>query len=183
MASIAIRRVSLGLAALLALVSWAVPSTPQAQEGEEEIAYQSHGSFVNKLGEVIDHPSQAAIDAYFAKLGSRAPGDVLPPPRSYEQYRADCLAEGVPEPPAFDSGQWVSKGRVADEFTSKPVVEILVYDSAAPAGVCVALPRKDPTPPTSSSSASSVRASRRARRASGTTCRTTRPRIRRAGAS
>jgi hypothetical protein len=143
MGSKVIRRAGTSLVAVL-LALLAGPATPEAPD-EEEIAYTSHGSFMNRKGEVIEHPSQAAIEAYYAKVGTRAPTDTLPAPRSHRQYCADCLAEGVPEPPALDSGKWVSKGNLGPDghFTSQRVVDILVYESADPAGVCVALPRRD----------------------------------------
>jgi hypothetical protein len=102
---------------------------------------------MNEDGEVIEGPSQAAIDAFFAEVGTRAATDPLPAPRSHQQYGADCLAAGVPLPPAFDSGLWVSKGNLGPDghFTSEPVVDILAYESTSPGGVCVALPRKAAT--------------------------------------
>ncbi len=41
----------------------------------------------------------------------------------------------------MNSADWQSKGRVAAEFTSDPVLDIRVYESTSPPGVCVALPR------------------------------------------
>ena len=125
-----------GLRIPLALAVLLVAAAVSAQE--QEISYFAHGSYLNAQGEVIE-PSQAAIDAYHKPSEVRSRQAFTP--RSHQEYCAACLAEGVPEPPAFDSGQWVSKGAVASQFTSSPVKDILVYESSSPAGICVALPR------------------------------------------
>jgi hypothetical protein len=98
-----------------------------------------HGSYVNAMGQEIVHPSQAMINAY--RESGTTTRDASFVPRTHTEYCAACLEAGVPEPPAFDSGLWVTKGAVAAEFTSQPVVDILVYESTDPPGVCVALPR------------------------------------------
>jgi len=59
-------------------------------------------------------------------------------------YRTECTNHGVPLPPNFNSGQWVSQGTIApnDLFIVRGLsAEALTYTSAAPAGLCVALPR------------------------------------------
>lgn len=129
--------------------SRAAAAGPRSAAGAERpIAYMAHGSYVDAHGELIPDPSQAALDAFFDTRGPEvSPRAPLPAPRDYDEYCRDCLAEDVPEPPAFDSGLWQSKGPLPDVFTSKPVVAILVYESDDPAGVCVALPRKDPGSP------------------------------------
>jgi hypothetical protein len=61
---------------------------------------------------------------------------------SGEAYVAECRDAGVPVPNAMFSDEWVFKGTFDKEFISagsKP--ELYLYESDAPAGVCLALPR------------------------------------------
>ena len=118
------------------------PPPPQrvAPRSADAIAYLFHGEYMNADGQKIKNPSPAAIEAFRAgKTRARAVAN----PRDQAAYCAACLKAGVPEPPSFSSGKWQSKGSLAknSQFTSQNVKDILVYESAKPPGVCVALPR------------------------------------------
>jgi hypothetical protein len=120
----------------------ATPPPPQrvVPRSADAIAYLFHGEFYNANGEKIAKPSPEAIKAFRdAKPRARAVAN----PRNQAKYCADCLAAGVPEPPALGSGKWESKGTVDKKFTSEDVKDIMVYESTSPPGVCVALPRGD----------------------------------------
>lgn len=57
-------------------------------------------------------------------------------------YINECTAAGVPRPPDWGSNLWVSKGELTNEFISAEFnAEVYVYDSDAPEGLCIALPR------------------------------------------
>lgn len=57
-------------------------------------------------------------------------------------YIAECQANGVPTPPDWGSGQWVSKGPLTvDLLGTTPTVEVFAFTSNSPLGICVALPR------------------------------------------
>ena len=61
-------------------------------------------------------------------------------------YINECSAEGVPTPPDWGTGQWVSQGTLTDaqEFISvAAVAEVFTYQSSAPEGMCIALPRSN----------------------------------------
>lgn len=62
---------------------------------------------------------------------------------SREAYIKDCAAAGVPTPPDWGDARWLSKGLFNQPFISTELenVEVFVYDSVAPEGVCLALPR------------------------------------------
>jgi hypothetical protein len=119
-----------------------IPPPPQrvAPRSADAIAYLFHGQYMNADGKKIAHPTPEAIKAF---RDSKPRARAVENPRDYAAYCRDCVAAGVPEPPPFDSGKWVSKGAVADKFTSEDVKDILVYESAKPPGLCVALPRGD----------------------------------------
>ena len=120
----------------------ATPPPPQrvAPRSADAIAYLFHGEYMNADGKKIANPTPEAIQAFRdAKPRTRAVAN----PRDQAKYCADCLAAGVPEPPALSSGKWQSKGTVDKKFTSEDVKDILVYESSSPPGVCVALPRGD----------------------------------------
>lgn len=79
-------------------------------------------------------------------LGHAAPPDAPPvlmnTTASGPAYIAECLANGVPTPPDWGSGAWVSKGPLTVDFLqSTPSVEVFSFTSNSPAGVCLALPR------------------------------------------
>lgn len=85
-----------------------------------------------KLKELLQAPAGqiAAVD----------PGDT-----SGEEYIKRCAAEGVPTPPDWGDAAWINRGlqTVALISADKPVVEVYSYQSAAPEGVCLALPRSE----------------------------------------
>jgi hypothetical protein len=57
-------------------------------------------------------------------------------------YIDECRAAGVPIPPDWGSPAWKSRGVLNDEFISAGLeAEVFVFESGAPRGVCVALPR------------------------------------------
>ena len=57
-------------------------------------------------------------------------------------YLAECNNAGVPTPPDWGTNQWVSRGVLNDEFISASLeAEVFTYESSAPEGVCIALPR------------------------------------------
>jgi len=59
-------------------------------------------------------------------------------------YIAECQANGVPTPPDWGSGAWVSKGLLSVNFLAKPstpTAEVFSFTSNSPLGVCIALPR------------------------------------------
>ena len=98
--------------------STAIPPPPKSvrSRSPDTIAYMFHGTYVNAQGEVIAKPSKAALDAFNASRTTTR--DAPSPPRDHFQYCAACLADGVPEPPAFSSAQWVSKGKLSTMFAS-----------------------------------------------------------------
>lgn len=59
-------------------------------------------------------------------------------------YINECNAAGVPIPPDWGDAQWISKGVLPDEFF-KPALEaeVFTYESTAPEGACIALPRSN----------------------------------------
>ena len=61
-------------------------------------------------------------------------------------YLAECTANFVPTPPDWGTSQWVSQGILSDaeEFISEErEAEVFTFQSSAPEGVCIALPRSD----------------------------------------
>lgn len=64
-----------------------------------------------------------------------------------DAYRDLCEDNSVPIPPDFGPGSpWVSRGLMPEGslfIVGDLDAEVLTYESAAPAGVCVALPRFD----------------------------------------
>jgi len=68
-----------------------------------------------------------------------------------ETYAKKCRKAGVPIPPTWGktgAGFWNSKGQLASVFISTDKkAEVFEYQSAAPEGVCLALPRYKAAPP------------------------------------
>jgi hypothetical protein len=61
-------------------------------------------------------------------------------------YVNACSADGVPTPPDWGTSQWVSQGTLTDaqEFISASMVaEVFTWESSAPEGMCIALPRSN----------------------------------------
>lgn len=62
-----------------------------------------------------------------------------------DAYITRCGLAGVPIPPDWGkngAGKWQSKGKLASPFISRTLdAEVFFYESAAPEGVCFALPR------------------------------------------
>jgi hypothetical protein len=59
-------------------------------------------------------------------------------------YIEECGQAGVPIPPSWGSNQWKSRGSLKTNFlksSGTPEAELFVFESAAPRGVCMALPR------------------------------------------
>jgi hypothetical protein len=60
-------------------------------------------------------------------------------------YAAACAAAGVPNPPAWRSASWVLRGSLtgSNNFLEPTrFAQVYTYTSASPAGVCIALPRR-----------------------------------------
>jgi len=64
---------------------------------------------------------------------------------SNSDYENQCLAAGVPIPPDWgdwSNNGWQNLGELTDEFISRNrIAEVVVHNSSAPEGTCVALPR------------------------------------------
>ncbi|HYO92891.1 MAG TPA: VCBS repeat-containing protein [Polyangiaceae bacterium] len=62
-------------------------------------------------------------------------------------YATACAAAGVPNPPAWRSSSWVRQGDLVGPSQNllQPTMyaEVYTFTSASPAGVCIALPRRD----------------------------------------
>jgi hypothetical protein len=121
-------------------------NTPAARR----VAYQLPAALAGRLDEhavLNGRPSQRVAPAFDTVSG--------------DDYRALCQSRGVPVPPDFGPGSpWVSKGTYTgtDAMPTPPggapklpqlfilsqwSAEVLAYESAAPQGLCVALPRYD----------------------------------------
>ena len=89
---------------------------------------------------------QAGVSAALA-AASAPSAEVL---QAREAYAKKCRKAGVPLPPTWGktgAGFWNSKGKLADPFINDPpIAEVFVYQSAAPEGVCMALPRYKTAP-------------------------------------
>jgi hypothetical protein len=61
-------------------------------------------------------------------------------------YRTECANAGVPIPPDMGDPRWISRGVIprTELFIARGMdAEVLTYESAAPIGMCIALPRFD----------------------------------------
>jgi hypothetical protein len=59
-------------------------------------------------------------------------------------YIEECRKVGVPIPPDWGSPSWVSRGSLGTKFISTGIgAELFTFESKAPRGVCMALPRWD----------------------------------------
>jgi hypothetical protein len=59
-------------------------------------------------------------------------------------YRTQCMMNGVPVPPDWGTTGWVSRGQIlsSDVFISSALqAEVFTWQSTAPPGMCIALPR------------------------------------------
>jgi hypothetical protein len=57
-------------------------------------------------------------------------------------YINQCAQAGVPIPPDWGTNQWVNRGSLTIDFLgSTPDAEVYTYESDAPEGLCIALPR------------------------------------------
>lgn len=124
----------------------ATPPPPQrvVPRSVDAIAYLFHGEYMNANGAKIAKPTPEALKAFRdAKTAGKTQARAVENPRDQAAYCRACVAAGVPEPPSFSSGKWKSKGSLAkdSQFASSNVKDIMVYESANPPGVCVALPR------------------------------------------
>lgn len=70
------------------------------------------------------------------------PAEVL---QARETYAKKCRKAGVPIPPTWGTAAWTRKDVVADPFISETLTAVVFYyESAAPEGICLALPRHGP---------------------------------------
>ncbi len=78
-----------------------------------------------------------------AVIGGKQGAPVAPGEPTYEQV---CDMAGVPVPPDWGAKGWESEGILEGAFIEPGFqTEVFVYDSAIPAGLCIALPRSDAT--------------------------------------
>ena len=78
--------------------------------------------------------------------GGSKSADVIPTGASGQQYRDDCVAQGVPLPPDIGNPGWVDRGAIpqAELFIVAGLqAEVMTYESTSPVGMCIALPRFD----------------------------------------
>ncbi len=100
-----------------------------------------------KLPDIVESQfkEQGLIDKKFNFFTTKSSSAATPADKSEKvAYLSQCRDSGVPIPPDWGDSKWVSKGILDNEFISSPLeAEVFAYDSTAPEGVCIALPRSN----------------------------------------
>jgi len=155
---------TLGDAAALELLSVEVPA-PRSRDLRSKLAVLEAHRTLQALSERRPSPAEllefdiASWRADLPQLTSEHASVVIPalsgaaPPASAsafafatdaqgQAYRDQCAAAGVPIPPDWGASGWVSRGELTEEFISTELeAEVFTWESASPAGMCIALPR------------------------------------------
>lgn len=141
------------LMAEASLLDWLIAQAQPADADELRVRSASLQAFLQREnhGPVQDFQqamlAQAGLAAAVAATGG-LPAPLFPVAQKREAYLKRCVEAGVPKPPDWDpSGAtgWVSKKELTRVFVSTTKsAELFAYESAAPAGICLALPRYAP---------------------------------------
>jgi hypothetical protein len=94
--------------------------------------------------EIPDELRQRLLDAGLAEGGAPAGAVALATTAGGAAYRELCRSNGVPVPPDWGTSPWIARGILDNEFISaNRQAEVFTFQSASPAGMCIALPRFD----------------------------------------
>ena len=122
------------------LTSWLIDQVQPAQASQlASISSALLQEYSRQVNETFT-PSARMLEAL--KEGRPGPVAAFSTGTSGAAYIEACRLKGVPIPPDWGGGQWISRGILQTKFISAAqVAEVFTSESSSPRGICFALPR------------------------------------------